>query len=53
MGTKRGKDMSEEYNSNIRNATIRFAMIDMITNPPRGFEYVSLSAISIGSLRGK
>lgn len=41
MGTKAGKDKSNDYNSNLRNATVRFAMIDMVQNPPKGFEYVS------------
>jgi hypothetical protein len=30
-------------NSNVRNATVNFAMIDMIKNPPVGFEYPVLA----------
>jgi ubiquitin-protein ligase len=43
MNTPDGKDKSNEYNSNVRNATIRFAMLDMIEKPPVGFEYMVLS----------
>jgi baculoviral IAP repeat-containing protein 6 len=43
MGSKKGKDLSDAYNSNIRAATVRWAMIDMLRNPPQGFEYVVLT----------
>jgi len=42
MHTAEGKKNSDNYNSEVRNATVKFAMIDQIRNPPRGFEYVTL-----------
>jgi len=41
MHTPEGKRQSDQYNSDVRNATLRFAMIDQLKNPPKGFEYVT------------
>ena len=41
MGTLEGIKQSTEYTENIRDGTIRFAMIDQIRNPPKGFEEVT------------
>lgn len=38
MGTTSGDLESKRYNRNIRSQNINFAMIDMIKNPPKGFE---------------
>jgi len=37
IGTAKGEAMSEGYNSTIRKATIRWAMIEQLRHPPRGF----------------
>eukprot|EP01120_Amphizonella_sp_Union-15-10_P000113 TRINITY_DN10134_c0_g2_i1.p1 TRINITY_DN10134_c0_g2~~TRINITY_DN10134_c0_g2_i1.p1 ORF type:complete len:250 (+),score=48.77 TRINITY_DN10134_c0_g2_i1:55-750(+) len=36
-GTKEGINMSREYNENLIYNSIRYAMLDMIRNPPQGF----------------
>jgi len=38
IGTAVGKNKSFDYNDNIRKETIRWAILDMIKNPPFGFE---------------
>ena len=40
MGTPIGDMESKSYNRHIRSQNISFAMIDMIRNPPKGFEEV-------------
>ncbi len=37
------QEISHAYNAKRRNATIRFAMLEQIRNPPKGFEYAVLS----------
>jgi ubiquitin-protein ligase len=41
MNTPLGKKKSDQYNAGVRNATIKFAMLDQLENPPVGFEYVT------------
>ena len=41
IGTPAGTSASKSYNQTIRNATIRWAMIDHLENPKKGFEDVS------------
>jgi len=43
MHTAEGKQFSADYNSNVRNATIKFAMMEQIEKAPVGFEYVTLT----------
>jgi len=43
MHTPGGKSQSDQYSSNVRNATIKYAMIEQIENPPKGFEYITLN----------
>jgi len=38
IGTSHGRTASRNYNTNIREGCVRFAMIDQLRNPPRGFE---------------
>ena len=38
MGTPEGDEESSKYNSNIREQTIRFGMLDQLRNPKPGFE---------------
>ena len=38
MNTPKGKKLSDEYNEEKEPHTISLAMIDMIKNPPKGFE---------------
>jgi len=40
MGTPTGDAANRAYNEKIKCATIRWAMIDMLENPPKGFEDV-------------
>ena len=40
MHTEKGKKDSKAYNDNLLPSTIKFAMIDMIKNPPTGYEDV-------------
>lgn len=40
IGTPVGRDESNKYNALIREHTVRWAMIDIIKNPPKGFEEV-------------
>ena len=40
MNTPKGKKLSDEYNEEKEPHTISLAMIDMIKNPPKGFEEV-------------
>lgn len=40
MGTAHGRAQSDQYNHTIREGTLNFAMIDMLRNPPKGFEKV-------------
>jgi len=43
MHTAEGKKQSDQYSSNVRNATIKYAMIEQIEKPPKGFEYITLN----------
>jgi len=43
MHTPGGKSQSDQYSSNVRNATIKYAMIEQIEKPPKGFEYITLN----------
>lgn len=40
MGQERGRTNSDNYNRKIEAATVRWAMLDMLKNPPKGFEEV-------------
>jgi len=40
MNTPQGDAKSKKYNSNIQSENIRWAMIDQIQNPPKGYEEV-------------
>jgi hypothetical protein len=40
MGTPSGQASSKSYNGNIREQTVRWGMIEMLKNPPKGFENV-------------
>jgi ubiquitin-protein ligase len=40
MGSSNGQKASEAYNLNLREQTIRWGMIDVLTNPPTGFEEI-------------
>jgi ubiquitin-protein ligase len=40
MGTTQGDASTTKYNQNIRLQNITFAMIDMMKNPPKGFEEI-------------
>jgi hypothetical protein len=40
IGTPRGDECNEKYNQKIRQATAKWAIADMIQNPPSGFEEV-------------
>jgi ubiquitin-protein ligase len=40
LHTVKGKQNSYEYNENLHSHTIKLAMIDMLKNPPNGFEEV-------------
>ncbi len=40
MSTSSGKSASQSYNDNIRQQNIRWAMVDQLKNPSRGFEEV-------------
>jgi len=37
-GTPQGNESSREYTANIRRGTLQHAMIDILKNPPAGFE---------------
>lgn len=41
MGTPDGTRQSISYSENIRDGTVRIAMIDQLRNPPKGFEEVT------------
>jgi len=41
LGTPEGKNASNNYSANLRDATIKFAMRDHITKPALGFEYIT------------
>ena len=41
MGTAEGDRNSRQYNEDIRDGTIRIAMLDQLKKPPRGFEDVT------------
>lgn len=43
QGTPNGKTLSDEYNQTIRLGCMKWAMIDMIKNPPNGFENAVLT----------
>jgi ubiquitin-protein ligase len=47
MNTSAGKIKSEEYNNNIQIETIKWCMINMINNPPLGYEQVVLEHFKI------
>mmetsp|Transcript_11168 Transcript_11168/g.16728 ORF Transcript_11168/g.16728 Transcript_11168/m.16728 type:complete len:245 (+) Transcript_11168:2-736(+) len=38
IGTEHGDEASLEYNANIETSTVQWAMLDMLQNPPPGFE---------------
>lgn len=40
IGTEGGRASSDNYNRNIEQQAVRWAMIDMLKNPPKGFEEV-------------
>jgi hypothetical protein len=40
MGTPSGQAESKRYNDNIREQTVRWGMVEMLKNPPKGFEIV-------------
>ncbi len=40
MGTTRGTQASDAYNADQQQATVKFAMIEMLKNPPPNFEDV-------------
>lgn len=40
MGSAQGIKRSEGYNKRIRNATMRWAILDMLQNPPQEFKHV-------------
>jgi ubiquitin-protein ligase len=42
-GTPHGTTQSNSYNNRVRVATVKFAMIDQLENPPKGFEYPVLT----------
>lgn len=42
IGTEEGEICSNEYNRVIRNATMKWALLDMMQNPPKEFEKVLL-----------
>jgi len=42
-GTPHGTSQSTSYNNRVRVATVKFAMIDQLENPPKGFEYPVLT----------
>jgi ubiquitin-protein ligase len=42
-GTPHGTTQSKNYNNRVRVATLKFAMIDQLENPPKGFEYPVLT----------
>lgn len=50
-GTREGDFRTSEYNENIRLATIRFAMIDVLQHPPHGFEQVVAIHFKLQKLR--
>lgn len=43
LGTQQGTLSSENYNANIRQATVKWAMLDQIRNPSPCFKEVSCS----------
>ena len=47
IGTDNGKAQSDSYNKNIEAQTIRWAMVDMLKNPPKGFEEVIKTHFSL------
>jgi baculoviral IAP repeat-containing protein 6 len=38
--TPQGKAASKAYNANLREQTVRWAMLEMIRHPPKGFEEI-------------
>jgi baculoviral IAP repeat-containing protein 6 len=42
QGTPEGNDKSAEYNARLHPYTVRYAMLDQLRNPPRGFDDVVL-----------
>lgn len=47
-GTPSGTASSREYDANIRQATAKWAMLEMLRNPPACFKQVSAANLEIG-----
>ncbi len=47
IGTPNGQNQSRTYNDNIKKQNVRYAMIEQIKNPPRGYEDIIQKHFSI------